>query len=157
GDPIVLPRDSPVLRLVQRIRDEAHRFAISYHRTLRDKRTFGTELTSIPGVGSTIARRLLRRFGSVEAVRAADARELEGAVGAQLAATIRAHLALAAAGVPHESTGSADRAAEPVGGAGQARRPDEPQPPAGDTAGRSGATDGAVAENRTDRDGRPGA
>jgi len=97
GDPIVLPRDSPVLRLVQRIRDEAHRFAITYHRKLRDKRTFGTELTSIPGVGTTIARRLLKLFGSVQAVRAADPRELEGAVGERLAATIREHLARAEA------------------------------------------------------------
>lgn len=100
GDPIVLPRDSQVLRLVQRIRDEAHRFAISYHRSLRDKRTFTTELTSIAGVGTTIARRLLRLFGSVEGVRSADLRDLEAAVGARLAGAIQAAL-VPSPQVPH--------------------------------------------------------
>src|SRR5437867_2258403 len=89
GDPIVLPRESSVLQLVQRIRDEAHRFAITYHRKLRDRRTFATELTRIPGVGVATARRLLRLFGSVEGVRAAGEAELASAVGARLASTIR--------------------------------------------------------------------
>lgn len=89
GDPIILPRDSSVLRLVQRIRDEAHRFAITYHRTLRDKRTFATELTRIPGVGLTTARRLLKIFGSVAGVRAASDSDLAGAVGPRVASAIR--------------------------------------------------------------------
>jgi excinuclease ABC subunit C len=92
GDPIVLPRESGVLRLVQRIRDEAHRFAIAYHRSLRDRRTFGTELTGVPGVGPVIAKRLLRLFGSVEGVRDAPPADLEAAVGKRLAAAIRGNL-----------------------------------------------------------------
>ncbi len=92
GDPIVLPRDSSVLRLVQRIRDEAHRFAVTYHRSLRDKRTFSTELTEIPGVGARTARRLLKIFGSVDGVRLASAADLAGAVGPRLAEAIRAGL-----------------------------------------------------------------
>jgi excinuclease ABC subunit C len=93
GVPIVLAADSPVLRLVQRIRDEAHRFAVTYHRKRRDMRTFGTELTEIAGVGRETARRLLRIFGSVEGVRAAGESELAGAVGPKLAAAIRARFA----------------------------------------------------------------
>ena len=63
--PIALPRSSPVLQLVQRIRDEAHRFAITYHRKRRRARTLTSELDSIPGVGPARRRRLLARFGSV--------------------------------------------------------------------------------------------
>ena len=88
GDPILLPRESPVLRLVQRIRDEAHRFAITYHRTLRNKRTFTTELTEIPGVGALSARRLLKVFGSVSGVRFARETDLAGIVGVRLAAVV---------------------------------------------------------------------
>ena len=97
GDPIVLPRDSAVLRLIQRIRDEAHRFAINYHRKLRDKRTFTTELRDIPGVGATTANRLLQIFGSVEGVRTASETDLSGAVGPRLARVIRERLAGVAA------------------------------------------------------------
>ncbi len=74
-----------------RIRDEAHRFAVTYHRKLRDKRTFTTELTQIPGVGMTTARRLLQIFGSVEGVRSASETDLAGAVGPRLAGAIRGH------------------------------------------------------------------
>src|SRR5437867_1306248 len=89
GTPIVLPRESSVLQLVQRIRDEAHRFAITYHRKLRDRRTFATELTEVPGVGLATARRLLKIFGSVEGVRSASETDLAGTVGPRLAAGIR--------------------------------------------------------------------
>jgi excinuclease ABC subunit C len=80
-DALVLPRSSSSLRLLQNIRDEAHRFAITFHRQLREKRTFQTELTEIAGVGKKTAIKLLERFGSVEGVKQASEPELVGAVG----------------------------------------------------------------------------
>ena len=88
SEPLRIPKTSPVLQLLQRIRDEAHRFAITYHRNLRAKRTLQTELTQIPGVGPMTARKLLQGFGSVQAVRAAPAADLEGSVGPALARRI---------------------------------------------------------------------
>lgn len=76
GDPIRLPRRSPALRLLQRIRDEAHRFAIGYNRKLRTKRTIRSELSAIPGVGPARQRALLDRFGSMRAVAAAGEEEI---------------------------------------------------------------------------------
>ncbi len=90
--PIRIPRDSPVLHLVQRIRDEAHRFAVTYHRKLRSRRTVSTALTEIEGVGPARARSLLRRFGSVQGVREAPLAELSEEVGTRLAGKIKAHL-----------------------------------------------------------------
>ena len=81
SEPLRIPRTSPVLQLLQRLRDEAHRFAITYHRNLRAKRTLQTELTQIPGIGPSTARKLLQSFGSVQAVRVAPAAELEAQVG----------------------------------------------------------------------------
>jgi len=66
SDPQNIPKTSSGLKLLQRVRDEAHRFAITYHRTLRDKRTFSTELTGIEGIGEKKAQKLLIEFGSVE-------------------------------------------------------------------------------------------
>jgi excinuclease ABC subunit C len=68
-DPIVLERHSPVLHLIQQIRDETHRFAITFHRQRRGKRRLQTALTDIPGVGERTARKLLERFGSVARLR----------------------------------------------------------------------------------------
>jgi excinuclease ABC subunit C len=76
-----IPKSSPVLQLLQRIRDEAHRFAISYHRALRAKRTLQTSLTEIPGVGPATAKKLLQTFGSATQVREASAADLQAAVG----------------------------------------------------------------------------
>ena len=90
--PLRIARDSPVLQLVQRIRDEAHRFAITFHRKVRSRRTVTTELLGIEGVGPRRARLLLRRFGSVRGVREAPLDELAGAVGEKLAGVIKAHL-----------------------------------------------------------------
>ena len=90
SEPLRIPKTSPVLQLLQRIRDEAHRFAITYHRKLRAKRTLQTELTQIPGVGPTTARKLLQRFGSVQAVREAPAADLEAGVGPSVARKILA-------------------------------------------------------------------
>jgi len=91
-DPVKLDDASPILHLVQRIRDEAHRFAITYHRSLRAKRTIVSELTEVKGVGPAIARRLLRKFGSIAALRAAPAEAIEAEVGGRLARAIALHL-----------------------------------------------------------------
>ena len=89
--PIALPRASPVLQLVQRVRDEAHRFAIGYHRQARSKRTLHSELDDIVGVGPATRRKLLSRFGSLRGVRSASEAELAAAVGKTTAARVRAH------------------------------------------------------------------
>ena len=81
AEPLRIPKSSPVLQLLQRVRDEAHRFAITYHRKLREKRTLQTELTKIPGVGAATAKKLLAAFGSVQAVRDAEETALEEAIG----------------------------------------------------------------------------
>jgi excinuclease ABC subunit C len=68
-EPIVLDRHSPVLQLIQQIRDETHRFAVTFHRQRRSSRRLRTSLTEIPGVGERTARKLLRKFGSVARLR----------------------------------------------------------------------------------------
>jgi excinuclease ABC subunit C len=92
--PLRLPRTSAVLRLLQRIRNEAHRFAHGYNSKLRRKRTLASELTEIPGIGPARQRVLLERFGSVRALRAASADEISrlGGFSTTLAAHILEHL-----------------------------------------------------------------
>ncbi len=96
GNPvsILLPRDSQALFLVQRIRDEAHRFAVTFHRTRRSKATFASRLDEIPGVGPKRKKALIRTFGSVKGIREASVDELADVDGinAQLAETIKASL-----------------------------------------------------------------
>jgi excinuclease ABC subunit C len=75
-DPLMIPKGSASLRLLQKVRDEAHRFAVDYHRRLRKKRTIRTELDQIPGVGPARRASLLRRFGSVAKIREANLDEL---------------------------------------------------------------------------------
>jgi len=75
-NPVVLRRNSTALFLLQRVRDEAHRFAITYHRTLRAKERLRSVLDDIPGIGATRRRRLLRHFGSLRRIRAASVAEL---------------------------------------------------------------------------------
>ncbi len=79
-DPIVLDRHSPILHLVQQIRDETHRFAVTFHRHRRKRRQLHTELTEIAGVGALTAQKLLRRFGSVVHLRGLSVEELAAAV-----------------------------------------------------------------------------
>ena len=88
AEPVRLDRSSPALQLLQRIRDEAHRFGLARHRARRTRRTLTTALLEIPGIGGTTAKKLLRTFGSVEGVRAASEEALKGAVGAKRAAAI---------------------------------------------------------------------
>jgi len=76
GEPVRIPRGSEALFLLQRVRDEAHRFAISYHRDLRGRRMRGSALADVPGLGPVRRARLLRELGSVRAVRAASLEEL---------------------------------------------------------------------------------
>jgi excinuclease ABC subunit C len=81
ADSLRLPRRSPSLRLLQRARDEAHRFGLAYNRKRRTQRTITSELLSIPGVGPTKRRRLLERFGSLAGVRSASVAELASVPG----------------------------------------------------------------------------
>ncbi|HKV78533.1 MAG TPA: excinuclease ABC subunit UvrC [Candidatus Sulfotelmatobacter sp.] len=90
-DPIALDHHSPVLHLIQMIRDEAHRFAVTFHRKRRQIRDRSTELLEIPGVGASTSRRLLEHFGSVQAVRQADAAALSAVVTRLQAEAIRNH------------------------------------------------------------------
>ena len=91
SDAILLPRTSTSLRLLQSVRDEAHRFAITYHRLLRDKRTFQTELTEIAGIGEKTAQKLLIECGSVENIRALGEAELAKIIGAKAAKAVKEH------------------------------------------------------------------
>jgi len=90
-EPVVLERHSPILHLVQQIRDETHRFAVGFHRQRRSARTLATELTDIPGIGQRTAQKLLRRFGSLTRVREASEADLARVVARALAARIAAH------------------------------------------------------------------
>ncbi len=90
-EPIVLDRHSPVLHLVQQVRDEAHRFAVTFHRKRRQMRDRGSELQEVPGVGEVTARRLLRHFGSLQAVREADLAALTAVVSRKQAETMVEH------------------------------------------------------------------
>jgi excinuclease ABC subunit C len=83
-EPIVLPRSSPGLQLFQRLRDEAHRFALGYHQRVRKKETFASALDTVPGIGPKRKRALLRQFGSVKAIREAPLEELAAAQGMTL-------------------------------------------------------------------------
>jgi len=90
-EPIVLDRRSPVLHLVQLIRDESHRFAVSYHRQRRAMRDRDSELLSIPGVGAQTRQRLLTHFGSLRDVQQATAESLAAVVSRKTAETIWRH------------------------------------------------------------------
>jgi len=81
SEPIRLPGSSPGLQLVQRLRDEAHRFALGYHRKIRRKETFASSLDGIPGIGAKRKRALLKQFGSVQAIREASVKELAAVKG----------------------------------------------------------------------------
>jgi excinuclease ABC subunit C len=126
ADPVILPRTSEALYLLQRVRDEAHRFAITYHRQRRSKGMVDSVLDGIPGLGDVRRKALLRKFGSVKRLRAATVEEIAEVpgLGRRTAETI--HGALAAAGpaapavdpVTGEIVESQDTATESVAGSG---------------------------------------
>src|SRR5580700_5146787 len=91
AEPVVLEHHSPVLHLVQLVRDEAHRFAVTFHRKRRQMRDRSTELLEIPGVGERTTRRLLEHFGSVQAVKQAEAAALSSVVTRAQAQAILEH------------------------------------------------------------------
>jgi excinuclease ABC subunit C len=93
ADPIALLRSDPALLLVQRMRDEAHRFAVTFHRRARAMRDLRSELDEVPGVGQRRRRALLTKFGSVAGVRRATREELAATVGAKLADAVLAFFA----------------------------------------------------------------
>ncbi len=90
-EPIVLDRFSPILHLVQSIRDEAHRFAVTFHRSRRNALQLTSELDIIPGIGKLTVRKLLKEFGSSELVRAATEDQLAAVVGRAAAKKVRTH------------------------------------------------------------------
>ncbi len=91
--PVAFERSSPALRLLQQIRDEAHRFAVTFHRKARSQRDFGSDLDAIPGVGPRRRRQLLTRFGSLAGVRRATREDLVPVVGQRCADAVLTHFA----------------------------------------------------------------
>jgi excinuclease ABC subunit C len=131
-DPAILPRSSEALYLLQRVRDEAHRFAITYHRQKSAKRMSGSVLDAVPGLGQARKTVLLKHFGSVKRLRLATVDEISSVpgFGRQLAETV--HTALNAA------TPATDNATDSVtGNAGDAT---------GDAAGRMVGSSGGHSE-----------
>jgi excinuclease ABC subunit C len=102
-EPCVLDRHSPVLHLIQQIRDETHRFAVTFHRLRRGKRQTRSALHDIPGVGPLTARKLLRQFGSVANLRRADVDSLSRIVPRKAAERILAQLAQNQSAEPQET------------------------------------------------------
>ena len=90
-EPVVLDRFSPILHLIQSIRDEAHRFAVTFHRSRRNARQLSSELDAIQGVGKRTVQKLLKEFGSSELVRAASEDQLAAVVGRAAARRVKAH------------------------------------------------------------------
>jgi excinuclease ABC subunit C len=88
SDPIALARSDPALLLLQRVRDEAHRFAVTFHRKARTMRDLRSELDDVPGIGPRRRRALLSAFGSVAGVRRATREEMSAIVGSKAAAAV---------------------------------------------------------------------
>ncbi len=86
---LLISKKSPALLLIQRIRDEAHRFAITFHRQKRSKNTFVTEIEQIPGIGKKTANKLLAHFKSVKKIKEASLEELTDLVGEKIAIKIK--------------------------------------------------------------------
>jgi excinuclease ABC subunit C len=93
-EPLQIPRGSEALFVLQHVRDEAHRFAITYHRTKRERRALASPLDEVPGVGPARKRALLRRFGSLSRLSRATPEEIAATpgVGPSLAAEIKSRL-----------------------------------------------------------------
>jgi len=91
--PILIGKDSPALQLLQKVRNEAHRFAVTYQRKRRKKQTLQSELLDIHGIGPKTAKKLLEHFGSVAKVKEAPEAELEEVVGPSKASTVATYYA----------------------------------------------------------------
>jgi excinuclease ABC subunit C len=92
GEPIALDHHSPALHLIQRIRDEAHRFAVTFHRKRRTRRGLASELLEVPGVGERTARKLLEHFGSISKLKSVSEAELSQIVTQKQALRIMEYL-----------------------------------------------------------------
>jgi excinuclease ABC subunit C len=99
-EPVVLDKFSPMLHLVQSIRDEAHRFAVTFHRNRRNTNRLKSELHEVKGIGPKTVEKLLRHFGSLERVRAATEAELAKAVGTAAAKRVKAYLGVRLESIP---------------------------------------------------------
>jgi excinuclease ABC subunit C len=97
-EPVVLDRHSPILHVIQQIRDETHRFAVTFHRLRRSKARIKTTLLDIPGIGEQTARKLLRKFGSVTRLRQLEVNELAEVLSRTQAQRVYEHLRVAAGG-----------------------------------------------------------
>ncbi len=115
-DPVILPRNSEGLYLLQRVRDEAHRFAISYHRSKRSKRMTASALDTVPGLGEARRKALVTHFGSVARLRQASVTEITAVpgIGAATAAAVLAALGANQAPDPDVDPAGSDTAAAPV-------------------------------------------
>ncbi len=91
-DPVRIPRDEEALHVLQRVRDEAHRFAVTYHRKLRSRSMIDSTLDDVPGIGPTRKKALLRRFGSLKRLREADQAQLAEVVPGPVAEKLYATL-----------------------------------------------------------------
>jgi excinuclease ABC subunit C len=111
-EPCVLDRHSPVLHLIQQIRDETHRFAVTFHRLRRGKRQTRSALNDIPGVGALTAQKLLREFGSVANLRRADMDSLRKIVSRKTAAEILSRLNAGSQGATRATTDEPEAATE---------------------------------------------
>ena len=103
-DPVIMPRNSEGLYLLQRVRDEAHRFAITYHRSKRSKRMTASALDTVPGLGEHRRKALVSHFGSVARLRQASVEEITSVPGIGVAT---AKAVLEALGVPPDSSAPA--------------------------------------------------
>ncbi|MEJ2854514.1 MULTISPECIES: excinuclease ABC subunit UvrC [unclassified Saccharothrix] len=103
-DPVILPRTSEALYLLQRVRDEAHRFAIAYHRQKRSKRMTTSALDDVPGLGQTRKAALLKHFGSLKKLREASIEEISGVPGVGRRTAEAVHATLSAAGTEGEQS-----------------------------------------------------
>src|SRR3954451_7596095 len=132
-DPVILPRTSEALYLLQRVRDEAHRFAITYHRQKRSTSMLVSLLDDVPGLGATRRKALMKQFGSLKRLRAATVEELMGVpgIGRRTAEAVQAAIAQPEVGEAAEEQPEVGEAAEEQPEAGEAA---EEQPEVGEAA-----------------------
>ncbi|NYH50769.1 excinuclease ABC subunit C [Nocardiopsis arvandica] len=117
-DPVILPRTGEGLYMLQRVRDEAHRFAIKYHRQKRAKALTGSSLDELPGLGPTRRSALIKEFGSVKRLASASAEEIAAVpgIGPKLAEAVHAHLSGGPAGTGGEGDGAPEQRVKDGGG-----------------------------------------